>query len=85
MHKYDLICISETYFDSLVESDDDDLRINGYKLIRMDYPLNTKRGRLCMYYKEALVVKVITISYLQKCLLCEDVIDNIRGCIALIY
>ena len=44
VHKYDFICISETYFDSLVESEDDDLRINGYKLIRMDHPLNTKRG-----------------------------------------
>ena len=32
VHKYDFICISETYFDSPVESDDD-LRINSYKLI----------------------------------------------------
>ena len=31
--KYDFICISETYFDSSVKSEDDDLRINGYKLI----------------------------------------------------
>ena len=40
VHKYDFICISETYFDSSVESDDD-LRINSYKLIRMDHPLST--------------------------------------------
>ena len=33
VHKYDFICISETYFDSSVTSEDDDLRINGYKLI----------------------------------------------------
>ena len=33
VHKYDFICISETYFDSSVKSEDDDLRINGYKLI----------------------------------------------------
>ena len=26
VHKYDLICISEAYFGSSVESDDDDLR-----------------------------------------------------------
>ena len=38
-----------------------------------------------MYYKESLVVKMINISYLQECLLCEVMIDNIRGCIALIY
>ena len=85
VHKYDFICISETYFDSLVKSEDDDLRINGYKLIRMDHSLNTKTGGVCMYYKESLVVKMINISYLQECLLCQVMIDNIRGCIALIY
>ena len=83
VHKYDFICISETYFDSSVESEDDDLRINGYKLIQMDHPMNTKRGGVCMYYKESLVVKMINISYLQECLLCEVVIDNIRLYIAL--
>ena len=51
----------------------------------MDHSLNTKRGGVCMYYKESLVVKMINISYLQECLLCEVMIDNIRGCIALIY
>ena len=85
VHKYDFICISETCFDSLGESEDDDLRINGYKSIQIDHPLNTKRGGVCMYYKESLVVKMINISYLQECLLCEVMIDNIRGCIALIY
>ena len=38
-----------------------------------------------MYYKESLVVKMINISYLQECLLCEVMIDNIKGCIALIH
>ena len=33
VHKYDFICINETYFDSSVESEDDGLRISGYKLI----------------------------------------------------
>ena len=69
----------------MVELEDDDLRINSYKSIQMDHPLNTKRGGFCMYYKESLVVKMINISYLQECLLCEVMIDNIRGCIALIY
>ena len=38
-----------------------------------------------MYYKESLVMKMMNISYLQECLLCEVMIGNIRGCIALIY
>ena len=37
-----------------------------------------------MYYKESLVVKMINISYLQECLLCEVTLDNIRGCIAFV-
>ena len=62
VHKYDSICISETY--SLVETDDDDdLKINGYKLIRMDQPLSNKRGDVCIYYKKSsLVVKITKIS-----------------------
>ena len=72
------------HFDSSVQSEDD-LRINGYKLIRMDHPLNTKRNGICMYYKESSVVKMINVFYLQEYLLCEVMIDNIRGCIALIY
>ena len=51
----------------------------------MDDPLNTKRGGVCIYYKESSVVKMINISYLQEFLLCEVMIHNIRGCIALIY
>ena len=42
--KYDFICVSETYFDSSVESDDDGLRTIDYKLLLTDHPLNTKRG-----------------------------------------
>ena len=64
VHKYDFICISETYFDSSVKSDDDDLRINGYKLLWMDHTLNNKRW--CLYL-------------LQRTISCENNFDNIRG------
>ena len=86
VYKYDFICISEAYFDSSADSDeDDDLRINGYKLIRTDHHLNTKRGGVSIYYRQSLVVKMINIFYLQECLFCEVMIDNIRGYIALTY
>ena len=85
VHKHNFICVSATYFDSLVESDDDDLRINGYELIPTDHPLNTKRGDVCINYKESLAVKMINISYFQECLFCKVIIKNIRGYIAFIY
>ena len=42
VHKFDIICLSETYLDFSV--DDESLKILGYYLIRSDHPLNKKRG-----------------------------------------
>ena len=41
-HKLDVICLSETYFDSSMTNDDDNLEIPGYDLFRADRPSNTK-------------------------------------------
>ena len=57
------------------------IKINDYKLIQMEPPFNTKRGGICIHYKEWLVLKIINIS----CLLCEVMIANIREYIAFIY
>ena len=51
VHKFDIICLSETYLDSTVPLDDDNLVISRYNLIRSDHPSNTKRGAVCLYYK----------------------------------
>ena len=56
IHKYDFICISETYLDSSVRTDDRDILINGYNIIRADHPSNNKRGGVCIYYRECLAV-----------------------------
>ena len=42
VHKFDITCISETYLDSSTPSDDSDLEISGYTLIRLDDPSNKK-------------------------------------------
>ena len=59
VHKYNFICISETYLDSPVKLDDRDISINGYNLIRADLPSNNKRGAVCIYYRESLVIQLI--------------------------
>ena len=51
VHKFDIICLSETYLDSTVSLYDGNLVISGYNLIRSDHPSNTKRGGVCLYYK----------------------------------
>ena len=57
-HKFDVICISETYVDSYV----------GYTLIRANYPSNTKRGGACLYCRHSLVFRLLNIQYLVECI-----------------
>ena len=52
IHKYDFICISESYLDSSVLAVDRDISINGYNLIRAHNPSNNTRGGVCIYYRE---------------------------------
>ena len=62
------ICLSETYLDSSTTSDDDNLAISGYNLIRSDHPSNNKRGGVCINYKKILPLRVLGIQYLQECI-----------------
>ena len=43
INKTDIICLSETYLDSSISSDNDNLELPGYNLVRADNPTNTKR------------------------------------------
>ena len=43
-HKFDVICISETYLNSDPSAVDENLEIVGYTLIRADHPSNNKQG-----------------------------------------
>ena len=52
VHNIDIICISETHLDFLILKDDIAFSIEGYSIIRADYPSNTKRGDVCIYYHD---------------------------------
>ena len=64
VHKFDIICLSETYLDSTVPLDDDNMVISGYNLICSDHPSNTRQGGFCLY----LPLRFLNISYLKECL-----------------
>ena len=68
IHKFDIICLSKSYLNPEILSSDSNLQIPGYDFARMDYPSNTKRGGVCLYYKCSLPLKVIDISYLHECI-----------------
>ena len=48
-HKFDIICLSETYLNSSNSPDDETLEISGYNLVCYDHPLKSKRGGVCIY------------------------------------
>ena len=62
-HKFDIICLSETYLNSSNSPDD-------------DHPLNSKRGGVCIYYKNYLPLRIISVNYLSVCTNFEIMIGN---------
>ena len=48
IHDFDTICLSESYLDSSVSSDNDNLYIKDFKLVRVDHPVNVERGGVCV-------------------------------------
>ena len=83
MHKFDIICITETFLNKTYE--DNDLNLNGYNLLRANHPSNAKRGGVCIYYKETLALKMISTLYLSESLLCEVTIGSKNGIIGSVY
>ena len=59
VHKYDVICFLETYLNSSIPYDDDNLEIPGYNLIGVDHPSEDKRAGVCVYYENTLPLKVL--------------------------
>ena len=51
VHKLDIVCLSETYLNTSLPFDNDNVNINGYIKVRADHQANSKRGGVCMYYK----------------------------------
>ena len=43
-HNFDILCLSETFLDSTIDLNDDNINIDGYSIFRADHPSNNKRG-----------------------------------------
>ena len=71
-HNYDIICLSKTFLNSSIDSSDTRILIDGYNLIRSDHPSDSKRGGVCIYYKEHIpLIKRDDICTLDNCLVTE--------------
>ena len=72
IHKFDIICLSVR---SETLSNDENLNIPGYNLIRADHLSNTKRGGVCICFKESLPLRLY-VSYRNECICFEIMISN---------
>ena len=79
VHKFDILCISETHLDSSILKDDNALSIEGYSIIRADHPSNTKRGGASIYYNDKISVRQMNNVNLPECLACAIVIGKRKG------
>ena len=85
-HKFDLICLTETFLDSSYSNDDPRLQLTGYSLLRVDHPMNMKRGGVCIYYKEHLpLICKPNLTPLDECLVCELKVGNKKCFITVLY
>ena len=51
-HDYDIICLSETFLNSSIPTNDDRKSIDGWNLIGINNPIDLKRDRVCICYKQ---------------------------------
>ena len=65
------------YLNSQTTFDDDDLKIPKYNFIREDNQFNSKRGGVCVYYKNSLPFKVMNLKYLQENISFELKVEDI--------
>ena len=61
------------------------VNIEGYNFVRADHPDNTKRGGVCIYYKESLPVRVINLPYFKEALLLEMSFNKEKAIVSVIY
>ena len=79
INKFDIICVSGSYLDSTLSSDNEDITIKGYKFVRADHPNNIKRGGVCAHFRESLP------DHLSECLILEVNLKNEKGYLVSLY
>ena len=85
-HNYDIICLSETFLNSSIQSDDNRIKLDGYNLIKSDHTSDSKRGGVCIYNKEHIpLVKRDDICTLDNCLVTEIRSKNEKCFLTYIY
>ena len=51
VNKFDIICLSKSFLDSSILTESNNLKINGYKMVRAHRPNNVKKGGVCACFR----------------------------------
>ena len=73
--KLDFTYLSQSHLDCTISSDNNNIFLDGYKLICVDHPRNIKHDVVC-YYRVRFPAKTIQINYLREDLVCEVNYEN---------
>ena len=86
VHDFDIICLSETFLNSEYQLDEPRLGLQGYAMIRSDHPSGTKRGGVCIYYKEHIpFVNRSDITFLDECVVGEIRVNSKKCFVTCLY
>ena len=76
-HNFDILCLSETFLDSTIDLNDENININGYSILRADHPSNNKCGPVCIFFKQSLpLIRRDDLSTMQEAIVTEISVKN---------
>ena len=86
VHNFDIVCLSETFLDSTIPRNNENINIIGYSVLRVDHPNNIKRRGFCMYFKESLpLIRRSDVSNMEECLVTETNVNNEKWFFTCLY
>ena len=77
--------LSEFFLHFTILTENNNLIVNGYKIVKVDHLNNLKKGSVCAYMRESLPVRYFNNSYQSKCLTLEVTISNKNSYIIILY
>ena len=78
--------MSETCFNSSLDTEDDRLKIEDYNLVKADDPSRLKKGGVCPYYKEHFsLISVDDLCPLSNCLVLDIHLENEKCFLICLY
>ena len=76
-HDFDILCLSETFLDSTIDLNDENINIDGYSILRADHPSNNKRRGVCIYFKQSLqLIGRDDLNTMQEAIVTEISVKN---------